>query len=141
MERIDRDELFMEIALSISKRATCERGSNGCVITLDHRIVSSGYNGPLKGLLHCGIACDKTKSCVRSVHAEANAIYAAAKNGIKLDGGVIYSTSRPCEKCLQAIASVGIHTVYFKFKYQTDGRDEDEVAELFDEAGVELIQL
>lgn len=132
----------MEIAETISKRATCKRGSNGCVITIDDRIVSSGYNGPISNQPHCHEKyCDLSKPCIRSVHAEANAIYAAARQGIKLEGAIIYSTSRPCEKCFQAISSSGISKVYYRLDYTTDLKSKNEIELMFNLAGIKLVKL
>jgi dCMP deaminase len=127
MERITRDALYMEVAAVISKRATCGRAKVGCVITINNRIVSTGYNGPPSGLLaHNGLGngrcrCDLKNPCSIAIHAEANAIYAAAKAGISLEGGKLYCLYSPCRKCTEAIIQAGISEVYFAKAY----RDEE----------------
>lgn len=141
-ERISRESLFMGMSILMSRRSTCKRGQVGAVITQDNRVVSTGYNGPLKGLAHCSEKeCDLKKSCIRAVHAEANAIYAAAKNGIKLDEATLYTTHRPCEKCFQAIAASGIKSVYFCYDYHTDDKESDAIIRMFIDAGIELHKL
>jgi dCMP deaminase len=114
MERLNRNELNIGIAKLISQRGTCERLQVGCVITMDGRLISSGYNGPLPGENGCHGICDTTASCNRAVHAEANAIYAAARNGIALKGSTIYCTHSPCTDCVEAIVQSGIIEVVFE---------------------------
>lgn len=126
MERITRDTLNMEVAGVISKRATCGRARVGCVITINNRIVSTGYNGPPRGLLannaldqgHC--TCDTKVPCAIAIHAEANAIYAAARAGISLAGGKLYCLYSPCWKCAEAIIQAGIEEVYYSKEYRDD---------------------
>lgn len=136
MERISRDELFMNIAYLISQRGTCERLRVGCIIVKDHRIISTGYNGPMKDADHCTeYTCDLSTSCDRAIHAEANAIYWAAKHGIKIDGSKIYCTHSPCVKCTEAIIQSGIKAVYYEAAY----RDDEPLKNLI-KAGVEIHQ-
>lgn len=135
MERISRATLALGIADLISKRGTCRRARVGCVITTsDHRIISSGYNGPLKEE-DC-IACDIEKGCKLAIHAEANAIAAAAKWGIRLNCTILYSTVAPCIKCAELIIQSGILIVNFSIPY----RDEDGI-KLLQDHGVEVYQL
>lgn len=141
--RITTDALYLQIATQISKRGTCGRLQVGCVIAVDKRIISTGYNGPLPNEPHCDLLMDplanklcKNESCIRAVHAEANAIYAAAKNGNALKGGTIYCTHSPCIDCAEAIVQAGIVRVYFKETF----RDDTPVKRLRN-SGVEVIQL
>ena len=101
------DEYFMEVARTIAKRATCDRGRSGCVIARDNQILVTGYVGSPAGLPHCddvGHLFRKsvhedgsiTNHCVRTVHAEQNAICQAAKRGISIDGGTVYCKMTPC---------------------------------------------
>lgn len=120
-ERILRTELYLSMAKLMSMRSTCQRGSNGVIITLDNRIIASGYNNPLPGSADCKeLGCDLTQKCQHSVHAEANAIYFAARYGIALQGATLYCTSSPCFNCAQAIVQSGIKTVIYKEDYLTD---------------------
>lgn len=121
MERISRTELFMSIASLLSKRATCLRGSVGALITQNNRIVSTGYNGPVSGEVECNEKiCDLSIPCKRSIHAEVNAIYAAAKIGIPTEGATLYSTTAPCVNCARAIIQAGIIKVVYMNKYTND---------------------
>lgn len=115
---ITRDEMFLEICKVLSQRSTCQRAHVGCVITLNHRIVSTGLNGPLSSEDTCYLYCNKDEPCAHAIHAEANAIYAAAKEGIPLQGATIYCTFSPCMKCAQAIIQSGIRTVVYKQEYR-----------------------
>ena len=121
MKRITRDKLYTEIAKLFSQRATCGRLQVGCVITRDGRIIASGYNGPPRGKLLANQArlvdekchCDLTQPCTQSIHAEANAISFAARNGIALEGTTMYCTHSPCPKCAELIIQSGIEKVIF----------------------------
>lgn len=122
MERISREQINLLIAQVVSKRGTCQRLQVGCVITTpDGRLISSGYNGPLKDEDHCTESfCDTDKPCIRAVHAEANAIYSAAKQGIMLRNAVLYLTHSPCNDCVEAIVQAGISKIYFITLFRDD---------------------
>ena len=115
--RPNRSELYLYIAYAIAERGTCPRKKAGAVITSsDNRIISTGYNGPPKGSPSC--TCDITNPCERAIHAEANAIYAAAKFGIKLTKAIMYCTDSPCIKCAEAILQSGITEFYYSKLYR-----------------------
>lgn len=142
MKRISRQELNMNIALLISKRATCVRGQVGAVIVNEGRIISTGYNGPLPNEPHCdSVNCDLSKSCTRAVHAEANAIYNASRNGLSLEGCELYCTYRPCRKCFEAIVQSGIKSVYYWKEYETDGQKKADIRFHYMLNGIRLEQL
>lgn len=139
------DDYFMEIANTVSKRATCDRGRSGCVIVRDRQILVSGYVGSPKGLPHCdevGHQLKKmihedestTQHCVRTVHAEQNAICQAAKLGISLNKGTLYCRMTPCRVCAMLIINCGIERVVCEKKYH-DGKESEE---MFKMAGVKL---
>lgn len=115
---ITREEMFLEICKVLSQRSTCQRAHVGCVITLNHRIVSTGLNGPLSSDMECGSFCKRDLPCTHAIHAEGNAIYAAAKEGIPLYGASLYCTFSPCMKCAEAIIQSGIKTVVYKEEYR-----------------------
>lgn len=123
-DRIDRHEMFLEIAGILRKRSTCNRGKVGCVVVQDRRIVSTGYNGSPAGSPHCfELGCEvedniHVQGCMRTVHAEANCIAFAAKHGVALDGGTMYSTHSPCHNCAKLIVSAGIKTFYYRIEYR-----------------------
>jgi dCMP deaminase len=109
------DEYFMNIARTVATRATCDRKHVGAVIVRDRTILSTGYNGSIRGTDHCDDAGHMMEDghCVRTIHAEMNAIIQAAKNGTSIDGASIYVTASPCWNCFKAIANAGLHRVCF----------------------------
>ncbi|MCL2706537.1 MAG: cytidine/deoxycytidylate deaminase family protein [Spirochaetaceae bacterium] len=139
------DDYFLEAADAISKRATCDRGRSGCIIAKDKRILVTGYVGSPSGLPHCDEVGHKfkktihedgsvTQHCVRTVHAEQNAICQAAKFGIPIEGATIYCRMTPCITCAMLIINCGIVRVVCEKRYQTATDSEL----LFKEAGILL---
>jgi dCMP deaminase len=139
------DEYFMELVDSVSKRTTCDRGRIGCVIIRDKHVLVSGYAGSPVGLPHCDDVGHKmkkeihddgtvTEHCVRTVHAEQNAICQAAKLGISLEGGTLYTSMTPCRVCAMLIINCGIKRVVCKRKYHAGAESEA----MFKEVGIEL---
>ncbi len=128
-------EYFMNIAEQVATRSTCDRKHVGAVIVRDKTILSTGYNGSLKGAPHCDEAGHDMDAghCVRTVHAESNAIAQAAKNGVAIDNSEIYVTASPCLNCFKLIVNSGIKKVYYKEFY----RDE-RINEYARQAGVVL---
>lgn len=121
-ERISTDDVLLQIANIFSSRSTCSRQSVGCVIAINGRIISTGYNGAPSGIPHCVHTDDSP--CLDSVHAEANAIAFAAKSGIKTKGATIYTTHSPCKACAQLIINAGIKVVLYLNKHRdTTGID------------------
>lgn len=137
-KRVDWDTYFMNIAREVATRSTCPRKSVGAVIVRDRRILSTGYNGSIKGVPHCtDVGCDMVDGhCVATVHAEANAIIQAARNGVCIDGGDIYVTASPCWNCFKLIANSGIKRIFYGEFY----RDEKSL-KVAKECGIELISL
>ncbi len=135
MARPRWDEYFMEIAVQVSKRSTCDRRMVGAVIVRDKTILSTGYNGSIRGLTHCDEVGHLMEAghCVRTVHAEVNAVAQAAKNGTSIQGGELYTTSSPCWQCFKIMANSGILKVFFGEFY----RDE----RIFDHARQSMIDL
>lgn len=145
-ERPSWDDYFLEVANIVAKRATCDRGRSGCVIAKDKRILVTGYVGSPAGLRHCddvGHQMKKmvhedgtvTQHCVRTVHAEQNAICQAAKIGVALDGATLYCRMTPCRVCAMLIINCGIRRVVCERKYHAGGESEA----MFSEAGIELV--
>ncbi len=139
------DEYFMEITRAVAKRATCDRGRSGAVIARDKQILVTGYVGAPKGLPHCDEVGHQMKMtthedghtsqhCVRTTHAEQNAIVQAAKLGIAIDGGVLYCKMTPCTVCAKMIINAGIVRVVCEKRYHAGGESED----MFREVGIEL---
>lgn len=122
--RPDRDEWLMSIALLTAKRSTCSRAQVGAIVVNEGRIISTGYNGAPSGMDHCShevtgdYEASNTQGCMVSVHAEANAIAAAAKLGISTSDSVMYTTLSPCYTCSQLIINAGIKEVVFLDQYR-----------------------
>ena len=138
MGRVSWERYFMNLALQAATRSTCPRKHVGAVIVRDRTVLSTGYNGSLRGAPHCDeVGClMENGHCVRTVHAEANAIIQAARNGIRLDGAEIYVTASPCFNCFKLIVNAGIRRIYYGEFY----RDE-RVLRFAEELGIELIDL
>jgi len=139
------DKYFLEIVKTVAKRATCNRGRSGCVIVKNKQILVTGYVGSPTGLPHCdevGHLFRKqideegniSNHCVRTVHAEQNAICQAAKRGIALDGATLYCTMTPCRTCAMMIINCGIKRVVCQNKYHSG----QETEEMFAQAGIQL---
>ncbi len=139
------DEYFMQVTNAISMRASCDRGRSGCIIVKDRQILASGYVGAPPGLPHCDEVGhlyntvvhtngEEKQHCIRTVHAEQNAICQAAKRGVALDGATLYCRMTPCRTCAMLIISCGIKRVLCERKYHAGGESE----ELFAKAGLPL---
>ena len=116
--RLTREEFFIEVAQLTARRSTCSRANVGAVIVKDKRIISCGYNGAISGSEHCYHSPGDGSSCRVSVHAEANAIAFAARNGISVSGGGIYCTHSPCLYCAQIIINAGLSTLDYLNPYR-----------------------
>lgn len=105
----------MGTAEMIARRSTCDRAFVGCVITQNNRIVSTGYNGSMPGCDHCDEVGHLiiNNSCVRTLHAETNALINAAKAGVSTDGAKAYITHFPCFNCFKSLVAAGIDTVVY----------------------------
>lgn len=128
----------MNIALQVATRSTCDRKHVGAVIVKDRMILSTGYNGSIRGMPHCNEIGHMIENdhCIATIHAEANAIIQAARNGVKIDGAEIYITASPCWNCFKMIANAGIIRIYYLEFY----RDE-RIIEVAQNIGLELIKL
>ena len=132
------DEYFMRIAREVATRATCDRKHVGAVIVRDKSILATGYNGSIKGSDHCDDVGHMMvdNHCVRTIHAEANAIIQAAHNGVRIAEASVYVTASPCWNCFQMIASAGIKRIAYNEFY----RDE-RIFEFSGKLGIELSQI
>ena len=112
-KRPDWDEYFLKLAMLASERATCPRMHCGCVLVKNKEVISTGYNGSIPGDEHCDdIGCLIVDNhCVRTVHAEMNALIQAAKRGHAVDGASAYVTNMPCTTCAKALITAGIKRV------------------------------
>jgi len=138
------DEYFLNLIQVIGTRATCDRGKSGCVIVRNKRILTTGYVGSPVGAKHCDeighemhtiIHEDgsQTRHCIRTAHAEQNAIANAARFGVFLEGGTLYCQMTPCYVCAKMIINAGIKRVVCAKDYHTGNRSK----EVFKETGVE----
>lgn len=155
--RLTLQEYFFKVLDAVRERATCNRGKSGCIIVKSNRIVATGYVGAPTGAPHCdevghefelhmltSITDTNMKvdqdffervarpHCIRSVHAELNAILQAARYGPPIDGADLYCTMFPCYNCAKAIINAGIKNVYAAHEHRTSERSK----KLFDCAGV-----
>lgn len=139
------DEYFMEVAHTIAKRATCDRGRSGCVIARNKQILVTGYVGSPVGLPHCDEVGHLfkqvmhedgkvTNHCMRTVHAEQNAICQAARLGISLQDSTLYCRMTPCRTCAMLIINCGISRVVCEFRYHAGAESEA----MFAQAGIQL---
>ncbi len=136
--RVDWDQYFMAIATQVATRSTCDRKHVGAVIVRDKMILATGYNGSLRGLPHCDDVGHLMQDghCVRTVHAEANAIVQAAHNGVRTEHASIYVTASPCFSCFKLIVNGGIRRIVFGEFY----RDE-RIYAFSEQLGIELVHL
>jgi dCMP deaminase len=132
------DEYFMNIAREVSTRATCDRKHVGAVVVRDRSILATGYNGSIRGLAHCDEEGHLMEDghCVRTVHAEANAVAQAARNGSRIDGATLYVTASPCWACFRLVANAGITRIVFGEFYR-----DPKIFEFSRELGIDLVDL
>lgn len=135
------DEVAVDIARIMARRSSCPKRQVGAVITKGGRIISSGYVGAPPGMPHCideGVGCllDGDRKCIRTVHAEQNAIAVAAKNGISTDGGTLYCTVQPCFLCAKSTIAAGIKRVVYVEEYR---KETPNSLDLFHNAGIEVL--
>ena len=138
MNRVSWERYFMNLAFQAATRSTCPRKSVGAVIVRDKTVLSTGYNGSVRGAPHCTeVGClMENDHCVRTVHAEANALVQAAHNGIRLEGAEIYVTASPCFNCFKLIVNAGIRTICYGEFYR-----DDKVLQFAEELGIEMVHL
>ena len=132
MPRTEWTDYFLAIAKVVATRSTCRRipAGVGAVLVKDRQILSTGYAGSIRSLAHCtddGVGClidEKTGGCVRTVHAEINAILQAAQHGVSIQGATIYTTLSPCWDCFKAIVNGGITKILYSVEYRTVDRQK-----------------
>ncbi|HVE81268.1 MAG TPA: cytidine/deoxycytidylate deaminase family protein [Myxococcales bacterium] len=132
------DEYFMSIAGQVASRATCDRKHVGALLVRDKTILSTGYNGSIRGLPHCDDVGHMMENghCVATVHAEANAIIQAARNGVRIDGATIYTTASPCWPCFKLIANSGCVRIVFGEFYR-----DQRIFEYAEKLAIQLVGL
>ncbi len=144
-ERPSWDKYFMNIAKIVGQRGTCDRGRCGAVIVKNKRLLSTGYVGSPVGLPHCDEVGHQmkvlthedgrvSKHCMRTTHAEQNAIAQAARFGITIDGSTLYCKMTPCYTCAKMIINAGIIRVVCEKDYHASQNTK----EVFKQAGIKL---
>ena len=138
MTRVNWENYFMNIAKQVATRSTCDRKHVGAVIVRDRTILSTGYNGSIRGMPHCDEVGHLMEEghCVATIHAETNAILQAAKNGVMVDGAEVFITASPCWNCFKMLANAGIKKIYYGEFYR-DERSFDVAKKL----GIQLINI
>ena len=148
MGRPNWDEYFIHVIEVIAERSTCDRGKSGALIAKDNRILATGYVGSPPGMPHCDdighemvtVTDDKgnaTEHCVRTIHAEYNALSQAAKFGVSVNLATMYSKMVPCYSCATAIVGAGLVRVVTAKDYHVSARSK----ELFQKRGIGLLIL
>ena len=137
--RIPWDQYFMSQSLLLSTRSTCSRLAVGATMVRDRRVISGGYNGSVSGDVHCiDVGCYVVDGhCIRTVHAEVNAIIQCAKFGVPTEGADIYVSHFPCLQCTKTIIQSGISNLYYLHEY----RNSEYAKELLEHAGIKIIQV
>ena len=128
----------MNIAKEVATRSTCDRKHVGALIVRDKTILSTGYNGSIRGMPHCDDIGHLMEDghCVATIHAETNAILQAAKNGVMIDGSEVFITASPCWPCFNILANAGIKKIYYGEFY----RDE-RIFDVAKKLGIELVNI
>jgi dCMP deaminase len=134
--RMTRNEYYLVVLEAVRKRSTCDRGKSGAILVKNGRLISTGYVGAPVGMPHCDevghlielrhmerpYTKESQRHCIRTVHAELNAILQAARFGISIEGAVMYCTMVPCYECAKAIVNVGLSRVIAVYPYQSQER-------------------
>ncbi len=140
------DQYFLEICQVVARRATCLRRQVGAILVRDRRILTTGYNGPPRGVRHCaelggcrreylGVPSGERHELCRGLHAEQNAVIQAALHGVSVTGATMYVTNQPCVLCAKMLINAGIARIVYRGDYP------DEMArEMLEEAGVEVVR-
>ena len=137
-QRATWEQYFMNIAKEVATRSTCDRKHVGALIVRDKTILSTGYNGSIRGMPHCDDAGHMMEDghCVATIHAETNAILQAAKNGVMIDSAEIFITASSCWPCFKMLANAGIKKIFYGEFY----RDE-RIFDVAKKLGIELINI
>jgi dCMP deaminase len=120
------DQYFLKMAMLVSERATCPRMHVGCVLVKDKQILSTGYNGSLPGQPHCyDVGCMIVDNhCIRTIHAEMNALIQCAVHGTSTEGATAYVTNMPCTNCTKALIAAGVREVVVFSEYHNTKAEE-----------------
>ena len=133
--RLDWDTYFTAITILAAKRSSCSRLNVGCVIVKNNIVITTGYNGFLKGCPHRSKVVDGHEQF--TIHAEQNALCDAADRGVSVSEGCAYITHYPCLNCFKLLIASGIKEI----KYFNDYKNSDLVREMAMENNIRLIKL
>lgn len=138
-DRPSWDEYFLQLSDLVSTRATCQRLKVGAILVKDRKIISTGYCGAPRGLPDCyeSGCLIKDNHCVRTIHAEINAVVQAAYHGISTDGATIYTNWLPCYNCAKTLINAGIEKIVFRRIYRPD----PDTTNLLKQAKIKLLHL
>lgn len=141
-ERPDWDTYFMGFAEAASRRATCDRKHVGAVIVVDGQVAATGYNGSVRGMPHCDEAGHDMEDghCVRTIHAEMNALAQAARRGVRVEGASIYTTASPCWACFRVLVNAGIEKFIYNEPYR-EGEHAKRIREVAETCDLEVREL
>ena len=136
--RASWDEYFMSIAQVVATRSTCPRKYVGAVLVRNRTILSTGYNGSIRGMPHCSDVGHMMEDnhCVATIHAEANAIIQAARNGVGIEGATNYVTASPCWNCFKQLANAGVMRIVYGEFYR-----DNRIFEIAQKIGIELVHV
>jgi len=125
MSRPSWHKYFKSICDEVSLRGTCNRRQVGCILVKDKRILATGYNGAIVGAKHCDEIGHLMveEHCIRTVHAEINALAQCAKYGIACEGAIAYINTFPCFDCFKALINAGITEIYYSSEYESEGKN------------------
>lgn len=144
MSRPSWDAYFIALTNAVATRATCDRKHVGALIVQGRHIVATGYNGSPPGLAHCDevghqlVVTDGRSNCVRTTHAELNALLQAARYGVRVEGATLYVNTRPCWNCAKAIITAGVKRIVVDKPYDNDVIDGKALEITLAQAGVEI---
>lgn len=143
--KINHHKIFLDVAETISQMSHCVSYKVGVILVKDKRIISTGYNGTPKGFYNCDEVNQNVSrethhnfSEMFEIHAELNSILAAARNGISIEGSILYSTLHPCYNCLKMICNSGIKTIIYRYEYDKFKMNA-EIEEMLKKCNVTLI--
>lgn len=137
MKNRDFDKYFLELTEKVGEMSTCDRGHVGCILVREKRILSTGYAGAPQGMGHCDELGHMMYNdhCLRTVHAEQNAIIQCAKHGVSTQGATAYVSMVPCFHCAKMMVNAGIVKVVAAYEYHNSGLSK----ELFVQKGIPLL--
>jgi dCMP deaminase len=136
--RASWDEYFMSIGQVVATRSTCPRKYVGSVLVRNRTILSTGYNGSIRGMPHCSDVGHMMEDnhCVATIHAEANAIIQAARNGVMIEGATNYVTASPCWSCFKQLANAGVNRIVYGEFYR-----DNRIFDVAQQIGIELVHV